>query len=345
MQNVRVVIAGDKSMAEIPEDLDKAFKELGYNSSFYHFHYRRFAHKIAWGFINTPFRFSKKIGDFIMHFIVVDSNKKFVKHILSIKPDLVIVINGFSLLRSSLIELRENKIKIFNWVVDDPSRARFSSFTESSMFYDILFCCSKSWLDYIKIYNKNIIYLPLAVNTKKYKKEKIINDFKYDICFVGTFTDNDSSSYFRFYLLNFLSKFNYKIRVAGTNVLEYFKGKCNSFILSDKQSLPDVINIYQNSKIVFNPFNIYNQDVISLRIFETGSMNIFQIVPFQKELFELFGDKIVSFKNLDELSEKASYYLKNDFERCKKAQELNSIILEKHTYTDRVKLIIQNFKS
>jgi len=73
-------------------------------------------------------------------------------------------------------------------------------------------------------------------------------------------------------------------------------------------------------------------------------MDIFQIVPFQEELFELFGDKIVSFKDLNELSEKVSFYVKNDVERQKKAEELYSVILEKHTYVCRAKTIIQYLK-
>jgi len=248
----KIIIVGDKSMAEVPEDLSAAFKSLGYESSFCYFYYSKFAHKIAWGFVNTPFKFSKKIGDMTMHSIMADINRRFVEEMLSKKPNIIIVINGFSISASSLVELKKNNIKVINWVLDDPSKASFSYFIEASSIYDKIFCCSKNWLQYVKIWNKNILYLPCAVDPEKYKKTDVHNsEPKYGISFVGTFVDNDSSSFFRFYLLNFLSKFNYKIRIAGKNAIKYLKEKNKAFIVSDQLSLSEVLNIYKNSKNCF----------------------------------------------------------------------------------------------
>lgn len=337
----KIIIAGDKSMAEVPEDLSSAFVSLGYEATYFHFFYSRMIHRIAWGFINTPFKFSRKIGAYIMRVINLDINRKFVSFVLMDKPDLVIVINGFSLSEDSLRALKKNNVRIFNWVLDDPSRGRFSHFIEASSIYDAIFCCSKSWLNYVKLWNNNIYYLPLAVNPDKYKKiDPTDKAPDFDLAFIGTFNINDSSSYFRYLFLDYLSKYNYRIRVAGNNVINYFKGIKGNYILSGKLPLADVLSIYRNTKIIFNPYNTSNQDVVSLRVFEVASMGIFQIVPYQEELNELFNDRIVYFNKLNDLGEKVSYYLTNESERQKMADLLYADILENHTYLNRAKSIL-----
>jgi len=343
MKFKKIIVVGDKSMAEVPEDLSAAFVKLGYEATYLHFFYSRLIHRIAWGFINTPFKFSRKIGDYIVRLISLDINRKFVSSILMDKPDLVVVVNGFSLSENSLCLLKKNNIKIFNWVLDDPSRARFSHFIGTSSIYDAIFCCSKNWLNYVKLWNNNLYYLPLAVNPDKYKKVSPSDKAPdFDLAFIGTFNTNDSSSYFRYFFLDYLSKYNYKIRVAGNNVVNYFKGIKGNYILSNKLPLADVLNIYRNTRIIFNPYNTYNQDVISLRVFEVASMGVFQVVPFQGELVELFKDQIVFFEKLEDLAKKVSYYLLNSSERQKMADLLYTEVLKNHTYLNRAETILSS---
>jgi spore maturation protein CgeB len=340
----KIIVIGDRSIAEMPEDLNDAFKKLNYESHVYYFHYNKPLHKTAWGFINTPFSFSKKIGYFIMYLINKNINKRFTINILKNKPDIALIINGFSLSKNSLLKLKTANINLITWVVDDPSKARFSNFIETCPIFDTIFCCSKNWLNFAKLFNQNIIYLPLAVNSEKYTLKTTENDYKFDLCFIGTFIENDMSSYFRFYLINFLLNLNLKIRIAGKNVSKFFNLKNRNSIISDSEPISKVLEIYNDSKIILNPYNTYNQDVISLRVFEVASMGIFQLVPYQKELSELFEDKIVFFKNLNELKDKVYYYIENDIERLNIAKNLYTIIQEKHTYKNRAETIISYLK-
>ena len=249
MSNIKinkVIIAGDKSMAEMPEDLNEAFKSLGHQSSFYHFYYNKLLHKLAWFFTNTPFRLTKNIGGIIMNYATLDINNKFIDYVQINKPEFVIIINGFSLKEDTILRLRNNGTKIVNWVVDDPARARFSNFSKALTCYDVIFCCSKNWLKYAEILSKDIIYLPLAVNPNKYTKNKK-TDYKFDICFIGTFTENDSSSYFRYSQINHLINQGFKVRVAGKNADRYFEKNKINLTVGNQISISEALKIYSES--------------------------------------------------------------------------------------------------
>jgi spore maturation protein CgeB len=267
---------------------------------------------------------------------------------LDLKPTLIIIVNGFSIDKNTIHQLQKNNIQVFLWVLDDPARARFSNFLEIAPVVDEIFCCSQEWLRYMSLLWKEIIFLPLCVNPDRFAltaHDSHTAKAEFDFCFIGTFIDSDQSSLFRYHLIIEIAKIWYVIRVAGKWAVGFFRNYgthlMSNIILSNRVSESEMQEIYRKTQIVINPYNTYNQDVISLRVFEAWWLKKFQLIPFQEQLKDIFSEEeIITFENLDDLRIKADYYIQNEDEANALADAFYKSILLNHTYANRAKKLI-----
>lgn len=183
---------------------------------------------------------------------------------------------------------------------------------------DFVFCAQKKAVEDMKKDGiANPIWLPHAVEPLAYpKQEKFTKNF--DVCFIGHVNSTN-----REVALDRLFKefpnFDY-----GQALFE----KCAERI--------------GNSKI---GFNIAMKDDINMRCFETmatGTMLLTDRIPHIEELFE---DKkhLVLYDGLDDMIEKAKYYLDHDQEREKIAQAGYEQVMANHTIQSRVDAILCEF--
>lgn len=170
-------------------------------------------------------------------------------------------------------------------------------------------------------------WLPHAAEPSAYPKIEIIK--KYDVGFVGHVQE--------------LPSFNGFSRVEALDRL--FKEFPNFYYGSRHPAFPGV-NLFEDaakkfslSKIVFN---ISIKDDINMRVFETLSTGSFLLTNWLPTLGELFeeGKHLVTYKTLDEMIEKAHYYLEHEEEREKIAQAGYEEFISKHTYKHRVEQIL-----
>jgi spore maturation protein CgeB len=79
-------------------------------------------------------------------------------------------------------------------------------------------------------------------------------------------------------------------------------------------------------------------DFVNPRTFEIAACRGFQLVDFRSDLPELFkiGEEIITFKTLEDLREKARYYLKHPEKRRKIASKAQERVLKDHTYEMRM---------
>lgn len=137
---------------------------------------------------------------------------------------------------------------------------------------------------------------------------------KYDIGFVG----RDAKKFARGRQLELL-KAKYPCSFIGT---EHFT---------------KLAQVYSSSKIGFNS-SIAND--INMRVFEIMACGCFLLTNYTRNngFGELFQDKkhLVTYRNDKELIELIEYYLNNDEEREKIAEEGCKLVINKHTYYHRV---------
>lgn len=97
-----------------------------------------------------------------------------------------------------------------------------------------------------------------------------------------------------------------------------------------------------NAKIVLNNLHYSEIEGLNVRCFEAAGIGAFQIVDWRPGLSDLFidGEEIVSFKSIDDLKNKLNYYLLNDKERNRIANNGKNRAYKDHTYFKRLETMI-----
>lgn len=183
---------------------------------------------------------------------------------------------------------------------------------------DFVFCAQKRGLAQMKADGiKNPIWLPHAFEPQAYPKGELATK-KYDVCFVGHVNSGNREQ-----------------------ALDRLFAEFPNFYYG-QQLFENVAQKFSESKIVFN---ISMTDDINMRTFEamgTGSFLLTNWIPTIEELFE-DGKHLVLYRSLDEMIDKAKYYLAHDDEREKIAQAGYEEVLKNHTIQKRVDVIFSEF--
>lgn len=183
---------------------------------------------------------------------------------------------------------------------------------------DLVFCAQKQAVEDMKHDGiANPIWLPHAVEPQAYSRFDLVSK-KYDVCFVGH--------------VNSLNR---------EDALHRLFAEFPSFYYG-QQLFEKAARKFAESKIVFN---IAMKEDLNMRIFEvmaTGSFLLTDWVPTIDELFE-DGKHLVLFHSLDEMVDKARYYLTHDDEREKIAQAGYEEVMKNHTIQHRVSRILEEY--
>ena len=145
----------------------------------------------------------------------------------------------------------------------------------------------------------------------------------YDVNFVGRCYGEREE------FIETLRKHKIKIATFGPG----WKGENNR-----KFSQMEFINIFRQSKIVLNTsHSIDGLYTIKGRDFEAPGCGSLLLTKNSDEIREYFipGKEIVTYKDVDDAAEKIKFYLKNDIEREKIAENGYKRVLKDHTYEKR----------
>ena len=183
---------------------------------------------------------------------------------------------------------------------------------------DFVFCAQKkAVLDMKRDGILNPIWLPHAFEPQAYPKGEILTK-KYDVCFVGHVNSKNRE-----------------------DALDRLFSEFPNFYYG-QQLFDEAARKFSESKIVFN---IAMKDDINMRCFEvlgSGSFLLTDRISYIEELFE-DGKHLVLYDNLDDMIEKAKYYLDHDDEREKIAQAGYEHVMKNHTIQSRVDVILNEF--
>lgn len=199
--------------------------------------------------------------------------------------------------------------------------------------FDYVFFNQKAAVDeYNETHENKAVWLPHAAEPKAYPKIEILK--KFDVCFVGHVQETEN--------YNGLTRVDALDRLFKEFPNFYYGSRHPAF--PGKNLFEDAARKFSQSKVVFN---ISIKDDLNMRIFETlmtGSFLLTNWLPTLTDLEELYGLKdgvhYVSYKTLDEMVEKARYYIQHDEEREKIAQRGYELAIEKLTYSSRVKTVL-----
>lgn len=187
---------------------------------------------------------------------------------------------------------------------------------------DIVFTAQKVTVEQFAKDGVTAIWLPCGVEPLAYPKYELASKH-YDVCFVGHInTDN---------------------RIAMLD--RAFKEFPNFFY--GQRLFEEAAHKYADSKICLN---IALNDDVNMRCFEvtgSGSFLLTNRIPSLEELF-VDGKEIVMYDSLDDMAEKAKYYLSHDDEREAIAKAGYERSMKDHQFSMRVDVIlnaIKQFKS
>jgi hypothetical protein len=160
---------------------------------------------------------------------------------------------------------------------------------------------------------KRCMWLPHAVEPQAYPVKEVLN--RYDVSFIGN--------------MNCWERVDFCDRM--------FKEFPNFFF--GKRLFEEAAEIFSASKIVLN-FSI--KDDVNMRVFEALSTKSLLLTNELPTLHHLFKDGVhlVTYKTVDEAIEKAKYYIAHESERLAIAEAGHNEVMAKHTYTHRLKTVL-----
>lgn len=189
---------------------------------------------------------------------------------------------------------------------------------EKSKRSDFVFCAQKqAVIDMKRDGIANPIWLPHAFEPLAYpKSENFTKNF--DVCFIGHVNSKNREDALERLFREF-PNFDY-----GQALFE------------------NVADRMGNSKIVFN---IAMKDDTNMRVFEALGSGSFLLTDRVTYIDELFTDKkhLVLYDGLDDMVEKATYYLKHDDERIAIAEAGYAHVMKNHTIQNRIDVILREF--
>ncbi len=262
------------------------------------------------------------------------------------KPHICIFMAQSPISTRLLETLKKYPVATAFWFVED--YRRFSYWQEYANLFDVFFTIQKdSFFDLMRtkgIYNFS--YLPMAAEESWQKRIVLSNDdldtYGSDVSFMGAAYPNRQTFFSHF--------LNYNLKLWGTGWEENELFTNNVQFQGRRISIEESVKIYQASKININLHSSLDGDVfekepdfINPRTFEIMACGGFQLVDERILLPEIFqiGTDIITFNSLEDCRAKINYYLFHDDERKEIAYNGYKKVLQEHTYTHRMKSMLQ----
>ncbi len=267
-----------------------------------------------------------------------------------IKPDAAITLVGFKVPIQMVQWLKEQRVKTAVWFTEDPY---FMDRTKALFrYFDFVFTIDYAALDYyLKNGHQHAYQLPLATEPKIFKPNQVETKYSSDICIVG-FPYPDRVKYIQ----QLLQNTKYKILAVGKWRQKLYRSIQNRNLrIHEGWVEPAIVaNYYNGTKIVLNthrPFNLkQNQNRLGIvgksinnKTFDAASCGAFQLIEFKEDLPNHFieEDEMVSFHNYQELVEKIDFYMNNEVERVRIANNARERVLKDHTFEHRLRKMLE----
>ncbi len=257
------------------------------------------------------------------------------------KPDLILVMAQAPLDTGALARLRQLKVPIAFWFVEDFRTLKY--WDRVAPYYDYFFTIQKGEFHERlgRVGARCVGYLPQAAAPRHHKpltlSQEEVKRYGSDISFMGAGYNNRR--------VFFSGLLDYDFRIWGT---EWDLGSAvGQRVANQNRRLTpeEYIKIFSASKINLNLHSSIMHagidpvgDFVNPRVFELASCGAFQMADMRGELPPLMepGKEIETFTSLGELREKIDHYLDHPEEREAIARAGRERVLEDHTFERRM---------
>lgn len=281
------------------------------------------------------------------------------KEVIDFDPHIIFLINGDVIDKTALKIFKRFGYKIVIWEVDDPYTIDITAL--NAPYADFIFTVDSSAVDkYKKSGCKNVYFLPLGFSKKTFSKNIVNEKYQTDMCFIGT----PFKGSYRIKILDELSDYllRFKIRLIGSHVENEKWSSLSNYsrlkesIINELISPDEASNYYNGAKINLNIHrdsysgSIDKNDEMwaanspNDRMFNIAGCGAFQIVDNKRKDTGLSfkeNDEIVLFNDSEDLKSKISFYLENDTERARIANNAYNRATSDHTINKRIEFIIE----
>lgn len=279
-------------------------------------------------------------------------NRRLLAEAAKVKPDAFLACGGTRVLPATLTALREMGITTVLWTTDAFSEVSLPLLSTAPM-YDRIFC---GGTEAIEVFTQAGIggakWLPFAcdpeIHGKPVSSTAEDGSLACDLCFVGSV--HPALYPDRVKLLESISDFNLKVWGPGAETIPETSPLRKR--VSGGKLRPELwLRAYSSAKIVLcmhyaDPAGKYPCYQASPRVYEALACGAFLLCDAQKDVLSLFEDgrHLAIFRDAAELRKKIEYYLANSEEREAIAREGRNEVLKKHTYLDRVRVVLESLK-
>ncbi|MBA7529198.1 hypothetical protein ES705_21391 [subsurface metagenome] len=353
---MKIFISGTAWIGIIKEDIAEGFKENGIEPIILNYtdvktSYESYYKTLKLHQINY---FNKK------HFDnkIVKYNNEVIEKSRKLRPDLFLTFSGGFLLPSTVDFLRNNlKVKTISIVADNPfDSSREKYFPMALPYYDHIFVCDSIWIENIsKVVGKDVkIHKYTLGYSPKYfypiSQNEIspldIENFSCDMSFTGSNYSNKAEGAYRSGIINQLDSFNVKLWGDETWKERFIYHKnLQKFYQGIRLSWSDLRKLYTLSTINLNLPSPQAFTTFQPRTFNVAAVKGFQIIDKRPDLYNYFKeDELVTFETIPELIEKAKYFINNPGDRKSNVENLYNKIVNRFTWQNQVKLLLDIIK-
>ncbi|BCS87186.1 CgeB family protein [Pseudodesulfovibrio sediminis] len=263
----------------------------------------------------------------------------------SFEPDMVLSMAQAPLNRQALKRLRRDGVVTAMWFVED--HTLFTYWKSFAPLYDIFAVIQKGqfFKDLESIGQPNAVYLPLAAQPDFHQPVDLTpvekRKFGSDVSFMGAGYANRRKAF------RDLVKYDFKLwgtEWDGDHVLApllQLKGarvtpeECVKIFNATKINLNLHSSIQAEELVTFGDF-------VNPRTFELAACGAFQLVDKRTLLDKAFAeDELATFSSMDDLIEKIDYYSTQPEKRKAIAERGRARVLADHTYTHRMRTLIE----
>lgn len=317
------------------EYIEKAFKENGCETLF---------------FENRDFILPGRIRDTVISLHLWDVkrlNKRLIAMARSYKPDFFLEAGGWNILPKTVDALREMNIKTTLWTIDVPRW--FEPIREAAPHYDFVFTGGSEAYELLEdLRIKHLHWLPFACDPDFHRPVELTKEerVKYDcdVCFVGS--GWESLYPYRRKYLEALVDFDLGIWGPGWEDLST-RSPLRRFIRGGETRPDEWVKIFSTAKIIFHshfrdPAGKIPCYQAAPRVYEALACGGLLVVDRQPDVLRLFnpGEDLAVFDSVEELVERAAFFLRHAKEAGKIAQNGRKKVLAHHTYRHRIKEIL-----
>ncbi len=271
-------------------------------------------------------------------------NRRMVEVAQKKKPHLCLAVGGYRISRDTLVHLRRMGVKTALWTTDAP-RQEFQHVVATAPLYDRIFCAGTEAMEILaKAGRPDAVWLPFACDPDFHRPVELTQEerrrYGRDLIFVGAYYPN------RWEILRGLIG-RYDIGIWGPGWQQASDEKSRNVLHAEPLNHSQWVRMYNAAKMVLVVH--YQEGAIpcfqaSPKVFEALACRSFVLVDAQRDVFKLFvsGRHLIGFNGIEDLKAKIDYYLNRDEERREIAAAGCREAMQRHTYRDRLKAILDD---